>query len=212
MKLFTLINKGSVHLTGDRKIISGDEVATLKSASEIVELAKSDAEEYKKATEVECEALKKEAEKEGFEEGIKRWNEEIFHLEEEMFKLKAEMQKTLLPLVMLAIRKILGKELEVHPEALVDVIANALKSVSQHRKITIYVRKADLELLEKERPRIKGLFENLQSLTLASKDEIEEGSCVIETERGILNVSIESQLKAIEEAFSKALKQETEGS
>jgi len=52
------------------------------------------------------------------------------------------MQKSLLPLLMIAIKKILGHELEIKPETITDIVANALKTVAQHRKIAIFCKKS----------------------------------------------------------------------
>lgn len=208
MKCFSFIKKGAVHLEGSKKVVKGEELSELLSAKEIVDLAKEDAVEFRKKTEEECEELKKQAEKKGFEEGLSKWSDQLKHLESEISNVRSEMQKSILPLTMAAIRKIIGKEIEVHPEIIVDIVATALKRVAQHRKIAIFVRKADLDAMENQRPRLKALFENLQSLTIAARDDIEEGSCVIETEKGIINVSLESQFKAIESAFGAALKVE----
>lgn len=206
MKCFVLIKGDQVHLAEDKKVIKGSEVSTLMEAKEIVERAKEEAKNFHEETQKECEALRELAKKEGFDEGLKQWSDQLAHLESEIASAKSEMQKSLLPLVMVAIKKILGKEIEIHPEVIVDIVATALKPVAQHRKIAIFVRKADLEELEKARPRLKMLFEDLQSLTLSSKEEIAPGSCIIETEKGILNVSLESQMKALEEALASFLK------
>jgi type III secretion protein L len=149
----------------------------------------------------ECERLKEQAELAGFEEGLKRWNSQLAHLENERTKVQKEMENAIVPLALATVKKIIGREIEFKPETTVDIIATALKSVSQHKRITIYVNKSDLDLLEQNRGRLKDLFENLQSLSFTPREDIARGECTIESEVGIINAKLDSQLKALEEAF-----------
>ncbi|MFQ5730266.1 MAG: FliH/SctL family protein, partial [Waddliaceae bacterium] len=81
----------------------------------------------------------------------------------------------------------------------------SLKSVAQHKKITIYVNKKDWEIVERERAKIKGVFENLEALSIRPQDDIAPGGCVIETERGIINAQLENQWMILEGAFQKLM-------
>lgn len=207
MKCFTLFSGHSVHLRGDKKIIPAEEMSRLLSAQEVLTLAEQEGEQHKIQVQREGEQLKQEAIESGFKEGLARWAQQLALLEEEMTQARSELEQAIIPLVMAAIRKIIGREIEVVPETIVDVIATSVKAVAQHRRITIYVRRVDLEMVEANRPRLKQLFEHLQSLTIAVRDDIAPGGCLIETERGILNVSLEGQLQAIESAFKSFLKE-----
>ena len=115
------------------------------------------------------------------------------------------MENSLVPLAMAAIKKIIGREIELKSETIADIVATSLKSVSHHRKITVYVHKNDIETLESRRPELKAIFENLQSFNIATRDDIAPGMCIIETEAGIINASWETQLKALESAFHSFL-------
>lgn len=201
MNLFTLIKKGKVHPSPQTKVISSEDFSQLISASDIVTQTKQEEVEYRIAVTQECEALKELAELAGFEEGLNRWNEQIALLENEIRKVRKEMENAIVPLALTAVKKIIGRELETKPETIVDVVATALKSVSSHRRITIYVNGSDLENVEEQRPRLKTLFEHLESLALSARDDVEPGGCVIESESGIINAQLSNQLSALEAAF-----------
>lgn len=202
MKFFSLIkNSEEVHIAPNTKIIPAKEFSILMEAYETLEKAKEDAELYRKDVEKECEELKENAEKCGFEEGLSKWNEQLAALENEMRRVEEEMNKTIVPLALTAVKKIIGKELEAKPETITDIVRTALKPVSQHRKITIFVNKEDLDLVESDRPQIKTLFEHLDSLSIKVREDVARGGCIIETEAGIINAQLGSQLKALEAAF-----------
>lgn len=85
-----------------------------------------------------------------------------------------------------------------------------MKSVAQHKKVTIYVNKADLENMEAHRNQIKELFENLESLSIRPRDDVTTGGCVIETEAGIINAQLENQWVVLERAFTSLMKTKKE--
>ena len=102
---------------------------------------------------------------------------------------------------MTAIKKLIGKELSAKPETIIDIVSSALRSVANHKKISIFVNKHDLEIVEGKRAQLREIFEYLESLSITAREDIEEGGCIIETEAGIINAQLDSQLDALEGAF-----------
>lgn len=207
MKFFSLLYQGDVHPSTEKKVIPREEFSTLVTAHEIVEKAKEDAAELLKRTEEECERLRAQAKEEGFNEGLGFFNEHIVYLEQELKKLRHETQQSMLPLVLQASKRVVGKELELGPDTIVDIVIQALAPVTQNKTIKIYVSKEDKEILEKEKPRVKEILEQVKSFTIMERDDITPGGCVIETETGIINATLENQWRAIGAAFEKYMKQ-----
>ena len=206
MKFFSLIYQGDIHPATDKKIIPKEEYSTLATANEVLEKAKEDAEQHKKQTHEECKELKKQAKEEGFKEGLSLFNEHAVYFEKELKRLRHEMQQSMLPLVLQASKKVVSTQLELKPDTIVDIVLATLTPVTQNHRITIYVNKADLEILEKEKPRIKEILEQLESFQIKERSDIKPGGCVIETETGIINATLENQWRSIEAAFEKYLK------
>lgn len=201
MKFFETIQGEKVHLTPGKKVIPASEFSVLMEAKELLEKVCKEGEQYRQETADECEKLREKAEERGFEEGLLKWNEKIDEMEKEIAKVRKEMEHLLVPLALASVKKIIGREVELKPETIVDIIATSLKGVSHHRKIALFVNKNDLEIIEKNRLQLKALFEHLQSLTITTRDDIPQGGCIIETEAGIVNVGLEQQLGALETAF-----------
>ncbi len=201
MKYFTFIKKDTIHVAEDQKIIPASEFSTLVEAHKVLEQAKGEAVQYRAEVAKECEQLKEEAKKAGFEEGLKQWNKQLALLEKETASVHQEMEETVVPLALTAIKKIIGHELKQKPATIVDIVSTSLKGLSQHHKISIYVNKVDLEIVEASRDRLKAIFEHLDRLTITFREDVEPGGCIIETEVGIINAQLDSQLKALEVAF-----------
>lgn len=201
MKFITLIEQESLHLNPQKKVIPAEEFSTLLDASEVLQRTLTEEVAYRAKVAQEGEELKEKAKEEGFDEGLKRLNQHIHLLEEEIKKVRHDMEKVLVSLAIAGVKKIIGKELTTHPEAIADIVATALKTVVHHRKISVYVNQADLEHVESERPRFKQLFEHLETLSISAREDVAPGGCIIETEAGIINAQLENQLKALEGAF-----------
>jgi len=199
-KFFTLISKEEVRLAPGEKIIPAKEFTTFKNAKEILKKVKSDAAIYKKEVAHEGEKSKELAFNEGFQEGLISLNKHFLALDKELKDLREDIQKKLLPLALSAARKLMGEELRLHPDRIVDIVLTSLKPVTQHRKIIIYVNKVDLEILEEKKSVIRGIFEHLENLSIQERSDIEPGGCMIETEAGIINAQLENQWRALEQA------------
>lgn len=205
-KFFTLIHGGQIHVSPKSKIVAADDFSTLIDAIEVLEQVRIDAEEYKKEVVSEIEALKEQAQREGFEAGFKSWSEQIAKLEAEIIKVRQDTEKVIIPVALKAAKKIVGREIELSETAIVDIIASNLKAVSQHKKITIYVNKKDLEIVEANKNRLKQLFETLEVLVIRDRADIKPGGCVIETEGGIINAQLDNQWRILEAAFEVLMK------
>lgn len=202
MKFFTLFSNQDVRIAPGKKVIPSEDFSTLASAGEILDQAEAEAENFKKEVAAEAELIKEKAFHEGFSQGLISLNHHLAALDKELKEIRNEIQKKILPLSLKAVRKIVGEELKLHPDRIVDIILTALKPVTQHRRVIIYVNRADLDLIEQNRSKIKKLFEHLENLSIQERGDIEPGGCIIETEAGIINAQLETQLNALESAFA----------
>jgi type III secretion protein L len=205
-KYFTLISGKEVRPSPDKKVIPAKEFSTLHDAAEILTSVQKEALEYKKSVASEAEKIKELAFHEGFQEALVSLNKHLLLLDQELKKLREDIQKKILPLAFAAARKIMGEELKLHPDRIVDIVMNSLKPVTQHRKVIIYVNKSDLEELEASKSKIKKIFEHLENLSIQERNDIEPGGCIIETEAGIINAQLENQWRSLEIAFESFMK------
>ena len=76
----------------------------------------------------------------------------------------------------------------------------------QNHEIKIIVSKQDKEALESGKEKLKSLFDHLRILTIEEREDLTPGSCIIETESGIINASLDNQWRALEAAFEAFFK------
>lgn len=206
-KFFTLISGKDLKIAPGQRRIPAAQFSQGLDALDLQHVVQKEADAYRLEVTKECETLKTQGYQEGYEEGYQKWTESLSALEQEIRSVHEELKKLIIPVALKAAKKIIGKEVELHPEVVVDIVASTLKAVSQHKKITIYVNKKDLDLLEQQKGRLKELFEHLESFTLQERSDIEPGGCIIESEIGIVNGQMTHRLDLLTQAFEKAAKQ-----
>ena len=212
-KYYQLISDKEVHARTTGKILPADSFSELVTGKELVDKIHREAEEYRRQVISECEAIKEEAIKEGFQEGYSQWVSHLAKMEEEIKRVREDMQKLVMPISLKAAKKIVASELALSPSVILDVVTNTLKSVAQHKRIIIYVSRQDMDALEKGKGKIKEIFESLESLSIREREDVEQGGCIIETEGGIINARLKDRWRTLEawfEALEHNLKQQSQ--
>ena len=200
-KLFTLISGETVHLTPAGKFIRAEDYSQAMDAAELMQKVHTEIDAYKEEVAKECEQLKEEAQRQGFEEGFTSWMSKIASLEEQIQQTSKATEKLILPIALQTARKIVGRELEVSQTAIADIVATKLRAVSQHKRVTVFVNPREYEKVDKQRPKLRELFERLETFTIQPRDDVRAGGCIIETEAGIINAQLDNQWDIIEQAF-----------
>ncbi|MEM1281989.1 MAG: HrpE/YscL family type III secretion apparatus protein [Chlamydiota bacterium] len=201
--LFSLIHGNEIHLAPKQKIIPSEQLQTILDAKGVLEKVQEDAIAYREEVTQECEALKEQAQKEGYEAGFQDWAEHILKFQKEIGIIRQEYVKMLAPVALKATQKIVGKAFELSNDLIYQIVENALKPVLQHKHITVYVNREDVQFLEEHREDLKSLFESIEILSIREREDVAKGGCVIETEGGIINARLENQWAILEKAFEK---------
>ncbi len=208
-KLFSLIRDKDIYPDSDTKLIPADQFSLLLEAKEIVEQTKTDRERVMQETKLLCEEERRKAEEAGFQKGLDRWNLKLLELDEKKKELRHEIDQLVLNLSLEIAKKIVGEELASRPETIVNIVMKSISQMTQNRNFVIYVNKSDKELLQKNQSELLSKLSQVSVLVIEEREDITPGGCIIETESGIVNITLENQWKSIEKAFSLYLKQKS---
>lgn len=205
-KFFSLIFSGEIRRKPGKKVLPKEEYTLLLEAQDVLDKAKEDVKIYLDQNQDECKKVLEKAKKSGFNEGLTEFNKHILLYEQKVKKMEHELQKLILPLTLKAAKKIVGRELETKPETIVDIVRQTLKPVTQSHQIKIYVNKQDKDALEKQKKDLKDTLDQVKTFAIEEREGITPGGCIIETEAGIINASLENQWRALESAFEAFMK------
>lgn len=210
-KLFSILDGRDICIAPGVQKLPATAVSTLLDCRGMLERVQEDALAYRKQVAKECDALKEEAEKAGFQSGYEKWTEMVSLLEKEIVNVRQELQKVVMPVAVKAAKKIVTTELSVNPGVISDIVLSTLKTVAQHKRVVIYVSKEDYSRIESEKAELKKVFDELESLSIRERDDIDAGGCVVETEGGIINARIKDRWRTLEAALEALAATLTQG-
>jgi type III secretion protein L len=206
MTIFSLLHHGEITKTSSNKILKAEEFSTLLDIETLLATAEEKIAQYKEETTQERELQKQQGFEQGKQEGLATFNHQMIYLDQKVKQMQHDMQKMILPLTLKAAKKIVGAQLDLNPETIVEIVQQVLRPVRQNHEIKIYVSKQDKDTLELHKDKIKALFDQIRILTIEEREDLEKGSCIIETESGIINATLENQWRALEAAFEAFFK------
>jgi len=156
----------------------------------------------------EAEAVREAARQQGFEEGRQEGLAQVTQTLRDAALIRENARRDAArDLSTLAVRiaeKVIGRVLEQQPEVIAHIVAEALEAARHQRDIIVRVNPQDLATIEQARPHLVTLLERAPDLKLRSDPTIGRGGCIVETEVGVIDARLETQLQAIERALLAA--------
>ncbi len=157
----------------------------------------------------EAQSIRESASKEGYQEGLEQAKADIQEIKNAITSFLGAKQAVfdyiapdILEISVDIAQKIIKKELQQDPNVILDNILALLKGLSKEEtKITLRVNPAQVSLLKSETPNLLNEA-GLDAKILVVPDEtIMEGGCVVTTNNGVIDATIETQLAVISEAL-----------
>lgn len=188
------------------KIIKRELFEASQEARNIVDAARREAEQIVAKAEQERTASVEAGLQLGYEEGLKGWNHILAGAREARENLKAEWEESLLHLAVRVAEKIIGEQLRLHPDTIVPIVREALRSVGQERQLTLLIHPDHRESVQANLDRLQALVGSSRQIHLVANPDIAPGGCVVESELGVIDAKLETQLKCLEEILLSASK------
>lgn len=147
--------------------------------------------------------------KDGWDEGISKANGEVERLTERMHdminsiinkrtSIFIEAEQQIISLVLSIARKVIKVLSENQKNVVINNVIHSLKKLSSRKNIVIRVNLADLDLTTQYKEKFIKLAET-DNLKILEDTTVDKGGCIIETDFGMLDARISSQLHEIEE-------------
>jgi len=187
-------------------------------ARAIIANAQEQADLIRSQAETEATELKTSNQKQGYEEGLKKAEEDIEtdrlaafqqsqELLEEARQLKIQMMRSsesdMMRLVMAIAKKVIASELTTNPYFIVNVLREAIDFLDHPDNITVYVNPQDLD-------KILAITQSDSFFEIGSPDvnldfradnRISPGGCSLESQGGSVDTRLETRISGIEQAL-----------
>ncbi len=194
------VGPAEIHSTG--RLVKASEVGQIASAEEILDAARKEAEAIRAAAQEEFNRRHEE----GYEKGLKDGKAEIMmqklDLLESSVKFMEGMEDKMAGIVIKALRKCvdqIGDE-----ELVVQITRKAMRAVVRNQQqITVKVSPAMVPVVRARLTEIQAEFPSVNFIDVGEDAKLDDRSCVVETDAGVVDASIETQLDAIEKSIRK---------
>ena len=197
-----LIEKPDYKLASDRRLVKASEVATARTAGEIIAAAEAEAAHIRE----EARAAFEEEKKRGYEKGLAVGKMEIamqkLELVDSSVKFMESVEGKMADIVMKALKSCV---VEIgDKEMVVQIVRKTMKAVIRtQRQVTVKVAP---EMADSVRARVDALraeYPTVETLDVVEDPRLKGPACVLETEAGVADASVETQLAAIEKSLKK---------
>ena len=197
-----LVNKPDFVLQSDRRVVKATDVATVRSAVEIIAAAEAEAARIHEEAKAAFEAEKRR----GYEKGLDDGKMEIAMLKldqvESSVAFMENVEEKMAEIVMKALKTCVTEIGD--REMVVQIVRKTMNAVIRTQKhVTLKVAS---DMVETVRARVSELttdFPTVETFDVVEDPRLKGAACVLETEAGVADASVETQLAAIEKSLRK---------
>ena len=197
-----LINKENFVLQSDRRVVKSAEAATVTDAAGIIAAAEADAARIRE----EAKAAFEEERKRGYEKGLADGKMEIsmqkLDLVDSSVRFMESVEGKMADIVMKALKSCV---VEIgDKEMVVQIVRKTMNAVIRTQKqVTLKVAP---EMAPVVRERVAALqvdYPTVETLDVVEDPRLKGTACVLETEAGVADASVETQIAAIERSIQR---------
>lgn len=157
----------------------------------------------------ESENIKKSAFEEGYRAGLEKATSDLDIFRTNLTQFMGARKEVfeyiapdILEISVDIAKKIIKKEVEEDPQVLINTIVDVLKTVSKSEpKVIIKVKPQAVQFIKDTIPNITYQYGIDSKINIVADPSIEDGGCIFQTNNGIVDASIDTQLEIIKKAL-----------
>lgn len=193
----------SISVDPSARVLKGETVDTMAEAKDIIEQAKQEADQIRKDALDAFEAEKKR----GFEEGIAEARlEEAERMLDNVSRTVNYFEKIehdVVGLVSTAVTKVIG-ELDSQ-DLIFRIVRTGLAAVRTQNQVTVRLNPAESDAVKDKINDLLSAYPAISYLSVEPDVRLAPGACILETEIGSVEASLDTQLEAIRNSFERVL-------
>lgn len=197
-----LVKKPDFVLATDRRLVKATEMATVRSAEEIIAAAEADAARIREEAKVAFEEEKKR----GYDKGIADGKMEIamqkLDLLDSSVAFMEGVEQKMADVVMKALKSFV---VEVGDrEMVVNIVRKTLNAVIRtQRHVTLKVAPEMVGVVKERVAAFRQDYPTVETFDVIEDSRLKGSACILETEAGVADASVETQLAAIEKSLQR---------
>ncbi|MBO7684986.1 MAG: HrpE/YscL family type III secretion apparatus protein [Kiritimatiellae bacterium] len=205
-----LIGNPNFTLVSDRRLVKASEVATVKSAAEIVAVAEAEAARIRDEAKIAFE----EERKRGFEKGLQDGKLEIAMQKlEQVDQSVAFMESVEGKMADIVMKALKSCVVEIGDgEMVVNIVRKTMSAVIRtQRHVTLKVAPEMVSVVKERVSALRLDYPTVETFDVVEDPRLKGPACILETEAGVADASVETQLAAIERSLKRHMAGGREG-
>lgn len=186
------------------RVVKGQAYDATIDAAQIIEAARGEARKILDAAGQERQEILETARREGYEEGLRLWQAAADEANAVRDKRLADNEPELVRLAVRIAEKIIGEELRLNPQATVSITRQCLQWLRRERSVMLRVSPAELDLLRERIDSLRDAAGPHRSIEVIADSAIGPGGCMVESEYGVIDGRLETQIRCMEEILLRA--------
>ena len=205
-----LIEKPDYKLASDRRLVKASEVATVRTADEILAAAEADAARIREEAKVAFEEEKKRGYDKGIAEGKMEIAMQKLDLVDSSVKFMESVEGKMADIVMKALKSCV---MEIgDSEMVVQIVRKTMRAVIRtQRQVTVKVAPEMTVAVKARVDALRAEYPTIETLDVVEDPRLKGPACILETEAGVADASVDTQLAAIEKSIQRHLSARQEG-
>ena len=204
-----LIEKPNLSLVSDRRLVKAAEVATVKSAAEIIAAAEEEAARIREEAKVAFEQEKKRGYEKGLQDGkMEIAMQKLEQVDQSLAFMEAVEQK-MADIVLKALRSCV---VEIgDKEMVVNIVRKTMNAVIRtQRHVTLKVAPEMVAVVKERVAALRQDYPTVETFDVVEDPRLKGPACVLETEAGVADASVDTQFAAIERSLKRHLARDRE--
>lgn len=210
--MYVFIENSKLRISPSTKLIKAKSYTTISEAEDIITEVRKKAEQILRSAQEDAERMREAAkqaytsEKErGYKEGLQKSQKEMateisattIHTERYLH----EIEQKIIAIVLDTVRKVIdGIDQNELISALVE---KALTVMRNHKHIKLKISPMHVDFLNVRITEILTAYPNIHGIDIIADDRLSQNQLIFESPIGIVDAGIETQLSAIQDAFSR---------
>ncbi len=197
-----LVNKQDFVLQSDRRVVKATDVATASTAAEVISAAEADAARIREEAKTAFEMEKKR----GYEKGLSDGKTEIAMLKldqvEQSVAFMESVESKMADVVMKALKSFV---VEIGDrEMVVQIVRKTMNAVIRtQRQVTLKVAPEMVETVRARIAEFRTAYPTVETFDVVEDSRLKGPACILETEAGVADASVDIQLAAIEKSLKR---------
>lgn len=194
----------SVEIAATGSVLKATEFAAVLEARDLLAHAQAEADQIRAEARNEYAAQKERGYRDGLDQAKAEMAERIVAAMGQSTVYFSKLEESLIDVVIKSTRRVIG-EIDTR-ERVERIVRAALELLHQQSQVRLKVSPVQREWLQSRVATLLASFPRLTFLDVQSDPRLPEDGCIVETELGVIDATVETQLRAIEKALIQALR------